>query len=188
MFKRLIASILSIALLVSFGLMFFCMGAAAQAQTLVPVETPVPLPSTLLHTGKGVETTLANVLQEKGKSHYYLIHLWAPSCRACVPEMKQLDKIQTSLSKQGFTLVSIAQDPNGSFTVPAFERRHEITTINSYIDEKASMIRTLRPAGLPTTYLATPDGLIIAFHEGAMDWEHMGALKTASSAPIPNVQ
>ncbi len=180
MFKRFIASLLSIPLLVSFGLMFLGTASEIQAQTLIPLTTPVPLPATLLHTTKGVETTLASVLKEKGKDRYYLVHLWSPSCGACVPEMKQLDKIQTALSQQGFTLVAIAQDPNGNFTVPAFSRRHEINTIDSYIDEKATMIKTLRPAGLPTTYLTTPDGLIIAYHEGAMDWGHMGAMASLS--------
>ncbi len=182
MFKRLIASLLYSLCLVSCGFMFLGTVTGVQAQALIPLATPVPLPATLLHTIKGGETTLASVLKEKGKDHYYLVHLWSPSCRACVPEMKQLDKIQMALSKQGFTLVSIAQDPNGTFTVPAFSQRHEIKTIDSYIDERASMIKSLRPAGLPTTYLTTPDGLIIAYHEGSMDWEHIGAMASASPA------
>jgi len=148
--------------------------ASAQEGALVPLASPIKLPPILLSTVGGTDSSLETVIKEKGGDRYYLIHLWSPACRACVDEMKQLDRIQEALGRQGFALLAIAQDANGSFTVPAFSRRHEIETIESHIDKRGSMLAALKPAGLPTTYLTTPDGWIIAYHEGAMDWERMG--------------
>jgi thiol-disulfide isomerase/thioredoxin len=177
MFRPPFAILLSLWLVFSLPTAGLCATAGA-GQALVPLQAPIALPSVLLQTTAERETTLADVMKEGGKDHYYLLHLWAPKCRACIPEMEQLDKIQGSLAKQGFVLLAVAQDSNGSFTVPAFAKRYDIKTIDSYIDKQAALLNKLQPAGLPTTYLVTPDGLVIASHEGSMDWQAM-----ASAAP-----
>ncbi|HAX92097.1 MAG TPA: hypothetical protein DCY07_07840 [Rhodospirillaceae bacterium] len=152
------------------------------AQNLIPLAKPVKLPPALLHLPDQPETSLESVMKKSGQDRYYLLHLWAPSCAACIPEMRQLDKIHEGLAQQGFTVLFVAQDSSGNFTVPAFSRRHDIATISSYIDKRATLLNYLQPAGLPATYLTTPDGWIIAYHVGSLDWKQMATMAPPAEA------
>lgn len=175
MFPLLFATLLSA--LRTFSLVagvFFITTAPALADVqeggFVKFDSPHPLPPMVLHDVSGQETTLSSVMKAMPQQAFILLHLWSPSCRICVNEIRAIDKVRASLAQQNMIVVSLAQDPNGLNTVPAFARRQDIGTDGLFIDKSLTAMRTLRPVGVPTTYIVSQAGSILAMHEGAIEW------------------
>lgn len=146
---------------------------AAWAQDLggfVKVQNPISLPSILLKSLEGQETSLADLLDKRESKGYALLHLWSPSCPRCIDELKQLEKARDSLLKQNMIVYSVAEDTNGLTTVPAFLRRHDLQAVGVYVDTGLTGMRTLRPAGVPVTYIISPSKQIEAYYQGPFKW------------------
>lgn len=171
MFKTLSATPLSIFWLFSFVIsVFFATDAHAQQANFVKYDTPMQLPSILLKDVNGRETTLKTLLSQKAKNGIVLLHLWTPSCGTCIKEIMDIDKAKAALEAKGMPILSLAEDPRGNVTVPAFIRRQDIGSDGIYIDQGKKAMKSLRSPGVPVTYIVSKDGQALAQHVGAMSW------------------
>ncbi len=152
------------------GVFFATASLAQDLGGFVKFQNPVPLPSILLNSLEGQETNLSELLDRRESKGYVLLHLWSPSCPRCIAELKQLEKARDSLLKQNMIVYSVAEDPNGLTTVPAFLRRHDLQAVGIYVDTGLTGMRTLRPAGVPVTYIISPSKQIEAYHQGPFKW------------------
>jgi len=144
---------------------------APLSPTFQPLPAPIPVPALIVQDLTGREMTLAALIRKKKETTPTLVlHLWAPSCGPCQPEMRELDAALPRLTAQGIGVIALAQDPDGSVTVPAFARRYGIKNLPLYIDRARTALMRLPPHGTPTSYLIGDKGEIIAKKEGGLDW------------------
>ncbi len=144
---------------------------AEKAAVFLPLPTAAPLPSLVLRDGKGGQTLLNDLLREKNLGfRSVILHLWAPNCLPCVPEMQALDAAWPALQASGVEVIALAQDPDGTVTVPAFARRLEIRHLPLYVDTERRALKGLQSRFLPVSYLLDGEGKAAALHEGPLDW------------------
>jgi len=171
MFKTLFATPLSFFCLFSiFVSVFFATDLYAQEKSFTEIENQIILPSLLIKDLNGREIMLNQILAEKATQGIVLLHLWSPSCGECIMEIRKIDKIKESLNKKGMPIISIAEDRHGKRTVPAFIRRQAIDKKDIYIDENINLMKILKTPGVPTTYIVSTNGKVIAIHVGAINW------------------
>ena len=137
----------------------------------IQLEKPAKLPDILMHCPKARPTNLAQDLKARAQGRPVLLHLWAPFCKACGPEMKAIDAQYRRLTDEGAVIMTLAEDPHADVTVPAFAQRNGILNLELCSDPRGTVIVPSAAPVLPTTYLVSPDGHVLAVHEGPMDWE-----------------
>ena len=118
---------------------------------------------------QGTEIDATQLLAAGTRGPVYL-HLWAPACLPCVKEIKELDQVVSALAAKNISVIALAQDYDGTVTVPAFARRHGVKSLPLYIDEGKRAFKKSGARGLPTTYRVDPQGRLIEIHEGAVNW------------------
>lgn len=123
---------------------------------------------------KGDKFPLRDLVQREGTANgFILLHLWAPNCPPCHAEMKELDATQALLAGKGLKVIPIAEDPDGLVSVPSFSIRHSLKNLNLAVDTTRSLMRGLRPTGIPVTYFVLPDGKIVGEHTGPVRWKEL---------------
>lgn len=171
MFKTLFATPLCYFWLFSlFISVFYATDAVAQQANFVKFETPIALPPMVIQDLEGRSITFKSILDQTATKGIALLHLWSPACHPCIKEIRHLDKAKTSLAAKGMPVLSLAEDPHGAHTVPAFIRRQAIDAEGIYIDKNLKAMKTLGAPGVPVTYIVSKEGLALAVHEGPMSW------------------
>ncbi len=148
-------------------------GKAEERQTSgwTALSEPLPIPSVLVRDVKGQRDRLKDlILEALEENRLVLLHLWAPFCPPCRPEMRALAAARPRLKAQGIAVIALAEDPDARHTVPAFARRFELRDLPLYMDEDSLAAEALEPPGIPSTYLLGPKGEFVARHDGALNW------------------
>jgi thiol-disulfide isomerase/thioredoxin len=105
-----------------------------------------------------------------------LVNFWATWCLPCIREMPSLRRLQKKRSGDDFTVVALAQDFNGWKVVAPFLRRHDLSGLPVYVDEKTAIARSVRIPGLPATMLLGRDGKILGRLVGVAEWDSAEAV------------
>ena len=94
---------------------------------------------------------------------YYLIDFWATWCPPCVEEMPNLLQAYEEFSNRDFTIVSVSVDQNPE-VVEKFRRKVEMPWTNAHLPQglESEVAKNLNVRGVPTAYLVSPDGRILA--------------------------
>ena len=171
MFKTLFATLLSLFWLFSASVsVFYATEVRAQQAAFVKFDRPKALPAMVVQDVDGKDITLRQLLRQKATNGIVLLHLWSPSCRPCVKEICNIDKAKAALSAKGMPIISLAEDPRGAFTVPAFIRRQDIEKEDIYIDKNLHAMKSLQAPGVPITYIVSDKGFALAAHTGTLSW------------------
>ncbi|MGH7035771.1 MAG: TlpA family protein disulfide reductase [Stellaceae bacterium] len=139
--------------------------AASPLGHFIALDGKLPAPALAFRAREGAEKHLADF-----KGHLLLVNLWATWCAPCVEEMPALDRLQAKLG-QRLAILAISQDRRGAAAVDPFLAKTGITHLAVFLDPKSSAIEAFGVQGLPTSFLISRDGMILAKLEGAAKWD-----------------
>lgn len=158
---------------------------------------PVPrdLPDLAFRDAEDRPVTLADF-----RGRIVLLNLWATWCGPCVEEMPALDRLQSALGGEHFTVVALSIDRQGRRIVDPFVARLNTAALQIYLDPSGASARTLAVPGLPTTLLIDREGRELGRISGAVPWDGAAAaelvrfaiglptmLAPAPNAPAPGI-
>ncbi|MBL8837867.1 MAG: TlpA family protein disulfide reductase [Alphaproteobacteria bacterium] len=131
---------------------------------------PRDLPDLAFRDAEERPVTLADF-----RGRIVLLNLWATWCAPCVEEMPALDRMQTALGGEHFTVVALSIDRQGKRIVDPFVARLNTPALPIYLDPSGASARTLAVAGLPTTLLIDREGRELGRIAGAVPWDNAAA-------------
>lgn len=100
-----------------------------------------------------------------------LVNLWATWCPPCVEEMPALDNLQAQLGGDGFDVIALSIDREGTDVVLPFFEAQNLENLTVYLDPDADGPRAFRARGFPTSILLDRQGRRIATYEGELAWD-----------------
>jgi thiol-disulfide isomerase/thioredoxin len=125
---------------------------------------PAPITQFIDLTGNAV--TLDSF---RGKT--VILNVWATWCVPCIKEMPSLDRLSEKLDHHRAMVVIVSQDRGGVAIAKPFLDRLGVKNLSAYADPSGKLSRSLSIRGLPTTFIVTPSGLLVARSEGALEWD-----------------
>lgn len=146
---------------------------------LVMLETPRPAPTAPFRDPEGNPTTLAAF---RGK--LLLVNLWATWCGPCVRELPSLNGVNARMGGPTFAVLAVSEDRTHE-APRQFLAAGNIRHLPAYLDERGELSRALGATGLPTSYLIDAEGRIVAFLEGATEWD-TNAMEAKLRALMPS--
>ena len=81
-----------------------------------------------------------------------------------------MERLHRSMTGRGLVVLAVAQDDGGKAPVKQFVRRMKIT-FPVALDPKQTAGGSFGVRDLPSTFLISPDGAVIAAVKGGVDWE-----------------
>ena len=135
----------------------------------------LPAPELTFTTQQGYPAHLADF-----RGHVVLVNLWATRCGPCVEEMPSLDRMQAQLG-QDLTVLAISEDRNGESVVAPFLAKLGVGHLAVYLDSSNAALNAFGVTGLPTSFLISRDGTVLAKIEGATEWDDPAMIATLRS-------
>lgn len=114
------------------------------------------------------QRTIHNLNDFRGK--VVLLNFWASWCVPCVREMPSFSSLQESIEGRDIVILPVSIDYKGIEAVNEFYKKHEITNLPSYLDEKGKAFRSMELKALPTTLIINKLGMEVARVLGEIDW------------------
>lgn len=148
-------------------------GATAPAQTLknfVPRTVPAPLPEIQFQDADG---RLHNLAEFGGK--VVLVNFWATWCAPCREEMPSLDRLQSAMGGDDFTVVIVSLDRAGYSKAAAFLDEIGVKNLTTFVDPKLKAARAIGALGLPVTVLLNRKGDEVGRLTGPAEWDSPAA-------------
>jgi peroxiredoxin len=101
-----------------------------------------------------------------------LLNVWATWCYPCRAEMPAMAALYRRYGPHpGFTIVAVANDPQGREVVKPFAEAHDLP-FPILLDATNSLAVQLELPGIPTSYLLDQQGRIVLREVGQRDWNH----------------
>jgi peroxiredoxin len=154
-------------IMATLGLLLFGKAATAsehlfQAMGMAKLPSK-PAPGFTLSTLDGQEVSLQ---QYRGKVIF--LNFWATWCIPCREEMPAMEQLHQAFQQQGLAMlaVNLKESPD---KVKAFFDQHRLS-YTALLDESGSVFRDYTVMGLPTTYLISREGTLLARGVGGRDW------------------
>ncbi|OWK23972.1 redoxin [Rhizobium yanglingense] len=129
-------------------------------------DVPTPVPDVRFTDGEGRPRALADF---RGK--VVLLNVWATWCLPCRKEMPTLDRLQAALGGDGFEVVALSVDRQGSETVKAFYSEIGVRNLAVRVDASGQALSALAAVGLPTTILIDAEGRELGRLMGPAEWD-----------------
>ena len=132
-------------------------------------EQANPVPSPLAFSGKGGKEH--KLSEFYGNGNYLLLNMWATWCAPCVLELPSLGGLKKTYEGKGLEVLSLSIDHARDLKeIETFLQTRGIGPFALYLDDERA-VRSVMPArGIPTSYLISPDGLVLYIFEGDTDW------------------
>lgn len=99
-----------------------------------------------------------------------LINFWATWCSPCLTEMPALNRLHERYSDQGFVVVAINTDSHEKKRIKTIIRKLKLT-FPILLDVDGKISEHLKVSGMPASYLVNSEGQLVAYIEGARDWD-----------------
>jgi len=131
---------------------------------------PKVAPEFTLPTVDGEQVSL-----DEYRGKVVFLNFWATWCIPCREEMPALERLYQAYQAQGFAVISIDLKETAD-QVKAFFQKHALT-FPALLDQNGAVFRDYLVAGMPTTYLISRDGMILARGVGGRDWTRAEALE-----------
>ena len=96
------------------------------------------------------------------------LNFWATWCIPCREEMPAMEQLHQMFQSQGLAILAIDLK-EGPDKVNAFFEQHRLS-FTALIDQDGSVFRDYGVMGLPTTYLISRQGMLLARGVGGRDW------------------
>jgi len=178
-----INSVCGLALALAITVLLFVVNNASAETAL---EDLGPAPAFTLESHDGDRVDLAGFL-EKGP---VIIDFWATWCKPCRRALPHLQALYEKYRERGVTVLAISEDdPRSQAKIGSFLRSQRLT-FPVLLDGEKQVARQYRVATLPTTFLVSSDGQIVALHRGYRDGDvtlieqQLEALLAASSQEV----
>ena len=139
------------------------------AVTLIkPEQAGKPAPEVTLSLLDGSTPTLASY-----RGRVILISFWSVSCKICISEMPDMNRLHTDLGDKGLSIIGIAVPYDRPDWTVAFARKQPILYPVSF-DIKGEAARAFGGVQLtPTTVLIDRNGTIVWKKTGALDFKRL---------------
>ena len=109
----------------------------------------------------------ARTLSEfRGKT--VVVNFWAMWCEPCRDEMPSLEKLRGRLGSRPFEVVAVNVGDSPE-RVARFTREMPVT-FPILFDREQEAARTWKVRGYPTSFVIGPDGRIVYYFVGELDW------------------
>lgn len=119
------------------------------------------------------EFTLPDLTGQQVSLHNYrgkvvFLNFWATWCIPCREEMPAMERLHQAFQAQGLAIlaVDLKETPD---KVKAFFEQHRLS-FPALLDESGAVFRDYQVMGLPTTYLISREGTLLARGVGGRDW------------------
>lgn len=139
---------------------------AAKKDTFETITPSIAAPQIILFDGKK-KTNLKDY-----KGNFVLVNFWATWCPACVSEMASLDTMAAKINRKNFRVLAINLNEGGYSEAQGFVAELKLKKLIVLYDADAKANKDFHIRGLPTSYLISPDGMILAKLEGATKWDN----------------
>ncbi len=124
-----------------------------------------PAPAFILETHDGGRTSLAEHLA----AGPVIVDFWATWCAPCRKALPHLQSLQDEYADRGLTVLAVSiDDPRNQPKIDAFARSQKLD-FPILLDGDSRVARLYRVASVPTTFLVSPSGRVVAFHRGYRD-------------------
>ena len=101
-----------------------------------------------------------------------LLNVWGVWCYPCRAEMPAMAALYRRYgSDRGFTVVAVANDPEGREIVAPFVEAHDLP-FTILLDADNTLWTQLQLPGVPTSYLLDRQGRVALREVGKRDWNH----------------
>jgi thiol-disulfide isomerase/thioredoxin len=99
-----------------------------------------------------------------------LVNFWATWCGPCIIEMPWFAEFQEQYGPQGFQVVAITLDDDGS-VVPPFLEKHELKNLLVLLGDQSTPELFGGLLGLPTSFMVDRQGNFYSKHQGLVSRE-----------------
>ena len=131
------------------------------------LDPPLPLPQGLtFEDSQGQSVTLAATNGE-----LRLINLWATWCAPCREEMPALDRLAEHLLEEPFQVLAIASGPHSMANIKRFYTSADLKHLEIYQSPDSQLAARLGAIALPSSFIVSPNGLVLARLIGDADWD-----------------
>jgi len=128
----------------------------------VHVEDMGPAPDFQLESFAGGKVRLSDAL----KRGPVLLDFWATWCGPCRMALPHYESLNESYGPRGLTVLAVSEDdPDGQAAIGPFFEKNGLG-FTALLDGKKEVARKYRVQSLPSTFLISPKGRIMAFHLG----------------------
>lgn len=145
-------------------------------ENFVLAPTPTQVPDTTFQDSRGSEISLSAF---RGKT--ILVNFWATWCGPCKREMPSLDRLQTLLGTEHFTVVAISIDRSGGEAVLPFLEDIGVKGLTPYYDPQNRLGRAMGALGLPTSVLVDAGGFEVGRLVAPAEWDSREAVALIKS-------
>lgn len=164
------------ALLGLFGLLFAVGGLAATKPALSEkrlglVDPAIPAPNTAFSDGQ------QPIRLDAYRGKTVVLNVWATWCTPCLKEMPSLDRLSAKLEGEGIKVLALSEDDGGEAQVKPYLEKLKVTRLTHLFDTRQAAFQDFAIRGLPTTFVISPEGKIIARLEGAAEWDSKGMIQ-----------
>lgn len=125
------------------------------------------------------QSRLDKISNYRGK--VVLLNLWATWCLPCVQEMPALEKLASQYSEADFRIIALSQDKGGLSVIQNFYKVNKINKLGIYYEQDSKLSNFLSVRGLPSSYLISRKGQIVARLEGSSSWDTENIKKVISN-------
>lgn len=153
--------------------------AGGKKQTLPAVAKPFKAPEFALKDENDITYRLSDF---RGK--VVLINFWATWCPPCRIEMPSIERLWQKVKGKGIVILAINVGESAD-TVFKFTGQLQLS-FPIPMDTKGEVIKKYPAAGLPTTYIISPAGVVTHRAVGSREWDDPVLMKQLMAMRIPN--
>ena len=119
------------------------------------------------------------------KDQLILVNFWATWCSPCLTEMPALNRLYLKYKDQGFALLAVNTDSHETERISTIVRKLKLD-FPILLDKNGEISKRFNVSGMPASYLINRDKQLIAYIEGARDWDGEVAHRLVEQLLIKN--
>lgn len=129
------------------------------------IQLPRTAPLTLFFDGK------KKVGLNNYKGQFLLVNFWATWCTPCIREMPSLDRLAKKMAGKNLVVLAVSEDDDSPAQIKIFVDKLNLKSLNILYDTQQLGSRDFMLRGVPSTFLISPKGKILAKLEGSAVWD-----------------
>ncbi len=118
--------------------------------------------------------TAASIRLSDFRGKVVLLNFWATWCSPCRVEMPAMERLYQRHKTEGFAVLGISVDRQGAAVVTPFAKSFKLT-FPIGLDPRMDVAGSYGVVGLPSTFLISRTGSIVAIAVGAREWNGAAA-------------
>lgn len=144
-----------------------CSSARANSNSAGPLQEIAPFPAPEI-TFLDHQHNKHSLKEFRGKT--VILNFWATWCFPCIKEIPALEQIHHQFAKKDIVVVPIAQGATNPEQVEQFFDKLQVKHLTNYIDYGSSAFKAFNVQSIPTSIIINPEGDVIAYVLGYIDW------------------